>query len=163
MNPNFVRVKNADRIMTNVNSDHRGIQITFADECTGLVPFSDIPEIGQLDNIARLDLPNPYQIVLSLHSGEVVELPWDFVRHYCDPTYRPKEEALGARGRQALGRRIRQLRERAGMTQQDLATAADIGRVTLVRVERGEQSPRYDTLQSIAMGLGCPLEELLLS
>lgn len=163
MDPITVHVTNADRIMTIANADQRGIQTTFADGCVGLIPFADIPEIMKFGNLAGLNLPNPYEIVLISHSGETVELPWDFVRHYCDPTYRPREEGVAARGRQTLGKRIRQLRERAGMTQQNLASVAEIGRVTLVRIERGEQSPRYDTLQSIARGLGCPVEDLLVA
>lgn len=161
MNPITVHVTNADRIMTEADIDRKGIQITFADQCTGVVPFADIPEIGHFDNLASVTLPNPYEVVLNSHGGEVVELPWDFVRHYCDPTYRPKAEGTGARGREALGKRIRRLREGARMTQQALASAAGLGRVTLVRIETGEQSPRYDTLQSIAQGLGRPVEDVL--
>jgi DNA-binding XRE family transcriptional regulator len=148
--------------MTNANADRTGIQITFADECTGVIPFADIPEIGEFDNLAGLELTNPYQIVLNSLNGAAVELPWDFVRGYCDPAYRQKQEGFGARGRERLGKRIRQLRQSAGMTQQELASASELGRVTLVRIERGEQSPRYDTLQSIARGFGCAVEDLLI-
>ena len=155
-----VHVKNSDRIMTNARVDRTGIAVTFADERRGHVPFADIPELGGPDNLASLELPNPYEIVLNPHSGEAIELSWDFVRHYCDPGFRSIKEARGAHGREALGRRIRQLRKRAGMTQNDLARAGDFGRVTLARIEKGEQSPRFDTLQSIARGLRCPVEDL---
>lgn len=47
------------------------------------------------------------------------------------------------------------------MTQEHLAAAAGIGRVTLVRIERGEQSPRYGTLVALAEALGCPMATLL--
>ena len=66
------------------------------------------------------------------------------------------------RGRQTLGKRIRQLRETAGMTQQALASAADIGRVTLVRIESGEQTPKYKTLSAIAQVLEKTVGELLM-
>ncbi|MCH8348642.1 MAG: helix-turn-helix transcriptional regulator [Chloroflexi bacterium] len=39
--------------------------------------------------------------------------------------------------------------------------AADIGRVTLVRIEHGDQSPRYDTLVSLAQALGRPIQEVV--
>jgi transcriptional regulator with XRE-family HTH domain len=35
--------------------------------------------------------------------------------------------------------------------------------VTPVRLERGEQSPRYETLVGLARGLGRPVGELLAS
>ena len=161
MHPTAVRVRNSDRMMTNASVDQTGIRITFVDECQALVPFADISDLGGPDNLASLELPNPYELILKGRGAENVELPWDFVRHYCDPDFRAKDEAMGADGREALGRRIRQLRERAGVTQNDLAKAGELGRVTLARIERGVQSPRYDTLRSIARGLGCAVEDLL--
>ena len=64
-------------------------------------------------------------------------------------------------GRRTLGGRIRQLRESAGLTQVALAELADIGRVTPVRLEKGEQSPKYKTLDAIATALGIAVPELL--
>jgi transcriptional regulator with XRE-family HTH domain len=42
-----------------------------------------------------------------------------------------------------------------------LARAADIGRVTLVRLENGEQSPRFKTLKAVAEALGVAAPDLL--
>ena len=80
-------------------------------------------------------------------------MPWDFARHYCDAAYRPAIEAIAMQGRRTLGERIRGFRESAGLTQAALAQAANIGRVTLVRLEKGEQSPRFKTLDAIAKAL----------
>jgi DNA-binding XRE family transcriptional regulator len=91
-----------------------------------------------------------------------VEIPWDFARHYCDAEYRPRVEAVGKLGQETLGARLRALREATGATQEALAAAAGIGRVTLVRIEGGEQSPRYETVISLARALGCPMQELVL-
>ena len=65
------------------------------------------------------------------------------------------------RGRQTLGHRIRRLRNSAGLTQVALAGAAGIGRVTLVRLEKGEHTPRYKTLSAVARVLGVDVSELL--
>lgn len=138
-----------------------GIMLTFADGCKGLIPFGEIPEIGALSNLAQIELPNPYEMVLRGNHGESVELPWDFARHYCDASYRPRVEAIAATGRQALGARLRQLREAARVTQQELATKAGLGRITLVRIENGSQSPRYETLDALAKALRRPVADLL--
>ncbi len=45
-----------------------------------------------------LELPNPYEMILTTLPGERVELPWDFVRHHCDRSYRPMVEAIALRG-----------------------------------------------------------------
>ena len=94
-------------------------------------------------------------------NGERVEIPWDFARHYCDASYRSTVEAIAMRGRQTLGARVRRFRESAGLTQEALARTANMGRVTLVRIEQGEQSPRYKTLTAIAHALGRSVSELL--
>ncbi|MDO8687126.1 MAG: helix-turn-helix transcriptional regulator [Dehalococcoidales bacterium] len=161
MNMLATRVKNAERMMTYATATKDGIELTFADGCKGLIPFSDIPEIGNLENLASIELPNPYLVNIHSSKKEAVELPWDFVRHYCDSSYKPREIALAAAGMQSLGKRIATMRKAAGMTQAELAKAAGIGRVTQVRIERGEQSPRYETLMMIAKALGRPAAELL--
>ena len=156
-----ILVKNADRMMTSADPLKEGIEITFADGCRGLVPFTDIPEVNRFENLGNVELPNPYEVMLVTKSGDTVELPWDFVRHFCDVSYRPRVEAVALGGGQAIGARIRQFRESAGLTQEALARAAGIGRVTLVRIENGEQSPRYETLVSLAQALGRPMGELV--
>lgn len=156
-----VYVKNADRMMTRVNIIHDGLELSFADGCKGLVPFKDIPEIKNFSNLVNVELPNPYEVILNNASGEVVELPWDFVRHYCDKNYRPQAETTGKFGRETIGKRIRHMREQAGLTQETLASSARVGRITLIRIERGEQSPRYDTLLAIAKAFNLPIQRLL--
>jgi DNA-binding XRE family transcriptional regulator len=156
-----VLVRNAERMMTSANPMKEGIEFVFADGRRGLVPFGDIPEVKDYANLAAIELPNPYEAVLHSKIGETVELPWDFARHYCDASYRPRIEAIALAGRQAIGARIRQLREASSLTQEALARSARVGRITLVRIEKGEQSPKYETLASLAKALGLPVQELL--
>ena len=156
-----VLVKNAERMMTSAEPFLEGIEIIFADGRRGLVPFAEVPEVKEFENLSSVELPNPYEVILLTVSGDTVGLPWDFVRHFCDVSYRPRVEAIAQDGRQSIGARIRQLREFAGLTQEALAHTAGIGRVTLVRIENGEQSARYDTLVSLAGALGRPVGELV--
>lgn len=147
--------------MTSVQSTVEGIEVVFADGVHGLIPFADLPEVGAAGALAGMELPNPYELILRSRKGPHAEVPWDFARAYCDPEYRPRTNAIAEAGLQAIGERIRSMRERAGVSQQRLAARARIGRITLVRLEGGEQSPRYDTLASLADALGVPLNDLL--
>ena len=156
-----VLVKNANRMMTTAALLDDGIGLSFADGLTGLIPYAEVPEVRTREGVSGLELPNPYEMVLQTAGGEDVEIPWDFARHYCDATYRPTIEAIAALGRQTIGERIRRHRESAGLTQGALARAADIGRVTLVRLENGEQSPRIKTLKAIATALGMEASDLM--
>ena len=159
----LVIVKNAERMMISAGLSKEGIEITFADGRRGLVPFADIPEFDGGVKLVNVALPNPYEAVVHTKSGKTVVLPWDFVRHYCDSSYRPRIEQIALVGRQAIGTRIRQLRKSTGLTQVALAQEANIGRVTLVRIENGEQSPRYETVVALAQALGLPVQNLMAS
>ena len=156
-----VKVANADRMIIAVTPGDRGINASFADGYSGIVPFTDIPEVGHLSQLSAVELPNPYEIILTTTEDERVELPWDFVRHYCDQTYRPRVEMIVAEGRQILGARVRALRETAGLTQENLAQAAGLGRITLVRLEKGKHTPKFSTLKALAHILERPVEDLL--
>ena len=156
-----VLVKNANRMMTTASLLDDGIELSFADGLRGLIPYGEVPEIRTRKGISSLELPNPYEMVLQTARGESLEIPWDFARHYCDATYRPTIEAIAALGGQTIGDRVRRYRESAGLSQVALARAADIGRATLVRLEKGEQSPRFKTLKAVADALGIDSPDLL--
>ena len=50
--------------------------------------------------------------------------------------------------------RIRQLRERKGVSLRELARLSGVGAATLCRIESGEANPRLSTLLSLAEVLG---------
>lgn len=154
-------MKNANRMMTVATLLDDGIELGFADGIKGLMPYAEIPEVKSRQGISRLELPNPYEMVLQATGGQSVEIPWDFARHYCDASYRSAVQALAALGRQTVGGRVRRFRESSGLTQEALAKAAGIGRVTLVRLENGEQSPKFKTLNAVAHALGVTAQDLL--
>src|ERR1700738_1461205 len=59
-----------------------------------------------------------------------------------------------------LARRIRSLRERQGITQEEFATRCGISVSFASLLERGERSPSYETLLQIAVALEMPVAEL---
>ena len=61
---------------------------------------------------------------------------------------------------QGLARRIRALRERLGLTQEDFAARCGISVSFASLLERGERSPSYETLLQVAAALGLPPSEL---
>ena len=156
-----VLVRNAERMMMSASVADSGIRCVFTDGARGDIPFVDLPEIEDADVVAGLELPNAYELIVTLLDGQQVEIPWDFARHYCDQSYRPTIEAIAASARDTLGARIRRNRESAGLTQEELARGAEIGRVTLVRLENGDQTPRFATLHAIAKALGVDVNALL--
>jgi transcriptional regulator with XRE-family HTH domain len=62
-----------------------------------------------------------------------------------------------------LARNLAVLRQVRGLTQQALATAADVPRSTIANLESGEGNPSLTVLVKVAGALGVPIDELLAS
>ena len=72
------------------------------------------------------------------------------------PPHTPDPNALLRR----IRRRIRALRERRGLTQEDFADRCGVSVSFASLLERGERSPSYETLLQVAAALGLPPSEL---
>jgi transcriptional regulator with XRE-family HTH domain len=55
------------------------------------------------------------------------------------------------------------MREEANLSQEALAEKAAIGRATLIRIENGEHSPRYETIMKLARALQVPPTRLFIT
>jgi transcriptional regulator with XRE-family HTH domain len=63
--------------------------------------------------------------------------------------------------RRAVGERIRTARRAAGLTQEQLAERTDLSRNTIGNTERGNYSPRLDSLAMIAAAVRVPVSVLV--
>lgn len=151
--PTLTFVQGADRMITAARPTAGGLFVRFADEHEGVIPLADLKLRHPL---VRVSMPQPYVIELHLANGDVEDVPWDFARHYVDERYRLGSEDAGARGRRILSERLRSIRSERGVTQQELADRAGISRVSVVRIEAGEQLPRYHTLTALSDALVYP-------
>lgn len=62
---------------------------------------------------------------------------------------------------EAVGCRIRELRQERGWNVYELARKADIVGETVLRIENGAGNPTMKTLEKVAGALGVPLGELM--
>ena len=60
-----------------------------------------------------------------------------------------------------IGDRLRDLRVRRALTQEELAEKADVGTSTVARLERNESEPHMSTLRKLARALGVDPAELI--
>jgi len=60
----------------------------------------------------------------------------------------------------SVGRRLRHLRHRQGLTQRQLAQACELSVNAIGLIERGESSPSVSTLNRLALALEVPITEL---
>lgn len=59
-----------------------------------------------------------------------------------------------------MGYKIREFREKAGMSQEELAEKSGISRVTISKLETGGSTTTTKTLCSIAAALGVPVNKI---
>ena len=59
-----------------------------------------------------------------------------------------------------VSKRIRELREKAGWTQEDLAQKTGLPQSHISRLENGKHSPAHATLEKIAAALGVGVGEI---
>jgi transcriptional regulator with XRE-family HTH domain len=61
---------------------------------------------------------------------------------------------------EALGRAVRELRRHRGLTQRELARAADTNETWISHIENGHTNPAWGTVLRLAGALGVRLSEL---
>ncbi len=66
-----------------------------------------------------------------------------------------------ARLYEILGQRVRQVRERQQLKQEDLATRVGVSRATITQVENGQQKVHLQSLYLIAAALGAAIADIL--
>jgi transcriptional regulator with XRE-family HTH domain len=68
---------------------------------------------------------------------------------------------MGGKVGETMGSRLKQLRNRAGLTQQGLAVAAGLSMSQVTAMEYGVRTdPKLSTLLALTRALGCDLNEL---
>ena len=60
-----------------------------------------------------------------------------------------------------IGTKIKEIRLKKGMSQEELAETSQVSLRTIQRIENNENEPRGKTMQLICESLGIPIEELL--
>lgn len=61
-----------------------------------------------------------------------------------------------------LAKKVKQLREKLGLSQEKLARLADVSNNTIINIEAGKQdNPTIDTLKRVAKALNVSVEDLI--
>ncbi len=63
--------------------------------------------------------------------------------------------------KQSFGTRLQQIRDGAGMSQQQLAAAIGRGQPDISRMENDRHDPQLGTLKALAEALGCTVGDLV--
>ena len=63
--------------------------------------------------------------------------------------------------RKRVGERIKQIREKKGISQQEIAVACDFEKSSMSRIEAGRTNPTVTTLYKISIALGVKMKDLI--
>ena len=97
-------------------------------------------------------------------SGNNYEVPWDRVLYEAEASYPYyRKHAARIESTQIVALKIGKLRKAKGMTQAELARAANILRPNLSRIEAGKHRPTLETLEKLAAALKIPVADLIVS
>lgn len=131
----------------------------FCDGSAALVERPVVPEDdgSPVESISLTD--DATRAVLTLEGGAELELTTTLV---AQKRLRHGEDgAAGDIDGAKLGRRIRELRLAAGLTQAELARRTGIHRPNIARVEAGRHTPSLETLARLAQAIGVPTTHVL--
>lgn len=129
----------------------------------GSAALCDRPVLPEDDgsNVESIELfDDDKRAVLTLESGKTIEVTSSFVaqKSLIRRAYTPNNgEVDGV----TLGKRIRELRLAAGLTQAELARRTGIHRPNIARVEAGRHTPSLETLTRLAQAIGVPTTRVL--
>lgn len=149
-------------MMIGVEASYDGLRVSFADGLVSVAPWESVAGVGSQAEVTSIEVDTPYEAVIRTRGGEEVEIPWDFARHVGDAGYRDRMAEETLRGQRKFGERLRRLRREADLSQQRLADLSGVGRVTIARIEGASQSPKLDTIQKLATGMGYSVQALLM-
>jgi DNA-binding XRE family transcriptional regulator len=134
------------------------VKAFFADGSIARVPIQAIP--GLRGRVTGVSLPGPIGVLV--HCGKSkIELPWDWLRGFADPSFAEKARTTNKESALAVGKRIATRRHEQGWSQSELASKSGVDRSTIARSETGEQMPSYGTLVALSTAFGCSIAELL--
>ena len=156
------KVRGAERMMIGVEASYDGLRVSFADGLVSVAPWESVAGVVSQAEVVSIEVDTPYEAVIRTRGGDEVEIPWDFARHFGDAEYRNRMAEETLRGQRKFGERLRRLRREADLSQQRLADLSGVGRVTIARIEGAAQSPKLDTIQKLAAGMGYPVQALLM-
>jgi transcriptional regulator with XRE-family HTH domain len=103
---------------------------------------------------------NPYEIVVPSADGPV-EISWASIRALTDRDYAAHLAAAAEEQARMVGSRIKELRQRRGLSGKELAERAGIAPQSLSRIEHGRHDVVFTTLRRILAAMGCSLRDVV--
>jgi DNA-binding XRE family transcriptional regulator len=155
------KISTAYQTISNVSSEKEYLYVTFVNGDVAKLKISAVtPE--QSKKIwwqkARIEAGGMYIYVPADPKG--LEIPWHVIRRLTDQAFAREMVDLAAKQARQIGERLRELREKRGLTQAKVASIAGIEPANLSRIENGYFDISASTLWKILAAMGCSPRDL---
>lgn len=142
--------------------------VSYDGELTVRFANGDVAAVS-VDRLVRSDVSgldwrdvrhSPHEVLVPMPEGDTVEISWMDIRAQSDPELAEFLIQTADEEARRIGRRLRLLRERRGMTSKQVAEAAGIAPLSLSRIELGRHDVVYRTLRRILAAMNYDLHDL---
>jgi DNA-binding XRE family transcriptional regulator len=117
---------------------------------------AEVPEWPRL----RVEPETRGCLLVPTQQGTVEEIPGDVIRMIGDADYRAYIVDLASMWAARIGRHLAAVRKNRGLTQEAVAKAAGLGRVSLAKVETGRVEPSFSTVVKLLAAMGARVQDL---
>jgi DNA-binding XRE family transcriptional regulator len=139
--------------MTDVCYRNGKLTVTFEDRNSGSVDVTQIVPPGYRNPRWEEVRFDRYVIVVPT-DGDDLEIPWDVFRALTDAEFDAYLAASAEDSAKSLGRRIRELRAEARLSELELAERAGISPERLAKTEAGEDGISLPALERLVVAMG---------
>lgn len=139
------------------------VLIEFNDGLERAIPWAELAFSARTDfvPVSASAAEHGQSMLLLDRSGRELDVDAGVLRALVDPAHQFQVSQRDLLERQSTGRRIREIREEFGLSQQELSSRSGIPQESLSRLENGRRDPRLDTLRRLAAGFDIALSDLL--
>lgn len=142
--------------VVDVKSSFGVIDVKFAN---GDVIEVSIPELG-VDSTTTFKVDSEAGALIAETAEGPREIDWMVIRAKDDPAFAREIRERDAEEARRVGRRLRAVRERRGLSQKDVAKSLGMKAPQLAKIETGEQDLRLSTLRSVLRILGASFGDI---
>lgn len=139
------------------------IWVQFGDGLERAVEWRELPFAKRLGVVPTAAWAREHGDSVSVRdaSGREAGIDAGVLRAAMDADFQKHMAAEDEADRRAVGAKIRRLRERLNLSQEEVSRKGGLPQESLSRIENGRRDPRLDTLRKLAKGFGVTLPVLL--
>ena len=134
--------------------------VRFGDGAEARVDVTRMPRVQERGPDWQALIFDEFEVVVPTREGPF-EIPWLPIRSLTDPAFHAYLDAAAVESARQIGARIQELRQRQGLSLEDVSARSGITPETLERIERGEAGINLPIQETILTSIGHSFRDLV--